>query len=109
MLPNADRAHIDIRKLADDALSSEHPRGKHKARVFESVLGLTHEDAGWLRNEILDGVLATPAHPGQISEFGEHYVVDLAIATLSGSATVRTAWIVRRGETFPRLASCYVR
>lgn len=109
MLPEPDRAHVDLRKLADYALDPEHPRGKHKAKVFASVLGLGPADAEWLRDEILKGVQIAEAKPGASDEHGMRYVVDLPITTASGSAVVRTAWIVRHGETFPRLASCYVR
>ena len=37
---------------------------------------------------------------------GDRAVVDLA--KLTGEATVRSSWIVRSGEDFPRLTSCYV-
>jgi len=39
-LPNGDRAILDIRKLEDYCLSPSHPRGRHKARVFQRVLGV---------------------------------------------------------------------
>ena len=77
--------------------------------MFASVLGLSADDAEWLRAQILDAALTTPVSSEEASEYGEHYVVDVPITTASGSAFVRTAWIVRRDETFPRLASCYVR
>jgi hypothetical protein len=38
-LPNAESAIIAIEKLRNYCLDPEHPRGKHKARVFSSVLG----------------------------------------------------------------------
>jgi hypothetical protein len=40
-VPNAERAIVEIEKLRDYCLSESHPRGKHKARVFASVLGIT--------------------------------------------------------------------
>ena len=36
-LPNGERAVIDIRKLQEYCLNSQHPRGRNKARVFASV------------------------------------------------------------------------
>ena len=39
-LPNADRAVVEMQKLVDYCLDPEHPRGKHKARVFLSSCGL---------------------------------------------------------------------
>ncbi len=47
-LPNAERAVVDIAKLRDYCLNFEHPRGRHKARVFAAALGLTTADAEML-------------------------------------------------------------
>jgi hypothetical protein len=44
-LPNGESAILDLRKIHDYCLSLVHPRGKHKARVFELVLGMTAEDS----------------------------------------------------------------
>lgn len=55
-LPNAERAILDIRKIADYCLSPEHPRGRHKARVFRDALELKQDDAEWLRHALLDGL-----------------------------------------------------
>jgi hypothetical protein len=56
-LPNAEKAVVEVRKLRDYCLSPEHPRGKHKARVFASALGLTREDAGVLREALLSAAV----------------------------------------------------
>jgi hypothetical protein len=48
-LPHGYRAILDVRKLADYCLSSPHPRGRHKARVFREALGLERTEARWLR------------------------------------------------------------
>jgi len=42
-LPNGDRADLGT-KLNDYVLNSEHRRGRHKGRVFESSLGITREN-----------------------------------------------------------------
>lgn len=52
-IPNADKAVVDIQKLTDYCLSHEHPRGKHKARMFLSALGVTTVYAGELRDALL--------------------------------------------------------
>src|ERR1700722_9013945 len=41
---------VDPRKLAEYCLSESHHRGRNKARVFRSQLGLTAADAEALRN-----------------------------------------------------------
>lgn len=44
-LPNGDKAVVDIEKIRAYCLSMVHPRGKHKARVFQAVLGISVEHA----------------------------------------------------------------
>jgi len=55
-LPNADRAVIEIEKLRDYCLSSSHPRGRHKARVFVTALGITVDDAEELKRNRKEAV-----------------------------------------------------
>jgi len=43
-LPGGDAAVVDLRKLTEYCLNPDHPRGKHKARVF-ATLGFTLENA----------------------------------------------------------------
>lgn len=43
-LPNAAKAVISRDKLLGYALSASHERGLHKARVFESALGINAEN-----------------------------------------------------------------
>ena len=107
-LPNADRAVVEIDKLTQYCLNPAHPRGRHKARVFESVLGLTAADGDPLREALLDAALREDAMPGEGDEHGQRYVIEFAITGPVGSATVRSAWIVRADEVFPRFVSCYV-
>ena len=107
-LPNADRAVVDIAKLRDYCLSTTHPRGRHKARIFGASLGMTAADAAELREAILDAVLRVDAIETEPDEFGRRFVVDFALSHRGRTAEIRTAWIVRRREEFPRLTSCYV-
>jgi uncharacterized protein DUF6883 len=108
-LPNGEQAVIDIGKLRDYSLNPEHEVGKHKARVFQAALGITIDDAEWLREEILQAVLEEEAEDGTPSIFGRKYVVDVMVIHEEKSARVRTAWIVEHGTDFPRLTSCYVK
>ena len=108
-LPNAQCAIIAIEKLRDYCLNADHPRGKHKARVFRSALGLTSEDAEWLQEEIAKGILDAECVEVGMDQFGQYFVVDLAIDAQAGGAEVRTNWIIREAEDFPRLTSSYVR
>lgn len=107
-LPNFRQAVVEIEKLRDYCLSEAHPRGKHKARVFAATLGMTSENAEELRELILQAVQNEEADLGEQDEYGQRYIVDVRIRYSGNEATVRSAWIVRSGETTPRLTSCYI-
>ncbi len=107
-LPGGEYAIVDVAKLRDYCLNPLHPRGRHKARVFASVLGLTQADAPFLRDRLLLAAREVEAAPGEVGEYGERYLLDVELAHRNRRAMVRSAWIVRRGERMPRLRSCYV-
>ena len=50
-LPNGDHAIVEIRRLLEYCLNSQHPRGRNKARVFAS-LGIREADAEELRSAL---------------------------------------------------------
>ena len=107
-LPNAERALVDMRKLRDYCLNAEHPRGQHKARVFKRALGWTADQAEDVRHRLSQAALREDATFLAADDYGQRYALDFAIQGVSGVVTVRSLWIVRRGEDFPRFASCYV-
>ena|SRR3712207_2756128 len=107
-LPNAERAVVEIGKLRDYSLNTHHESGKHKARVFRSALGLTADDAEWLREKILSAAQTEEADARPASAFGENFVIDISVEREGRTALVRTSWIVEFGTDFPRLTSCYV-
>ena len=107
-LPNPGSAVVEVRKLRSYCLSLEHPRDRHKARVFASALGLTAGDTEELREALLAAALSGEVAPSREDEYGRRYMLDFPMQTEAGSATIRSGWIVRRGEDFPRLTSCFV-
>lgn len=107
-LPRAERAVVDVEKLRDYCLNPAHPRGRHKARVFASALRLFREDAEWLKAKLLDAALRDLAKKAEEDEFGQRYVLDFQCERNDTQAMIRSGWIVRRGEDFPRLITCYV-
>jgi hypothetical protein len=107
-LPNAERAVVDVRKLRHYCLNNEHPRGQHKARVFRSALGWTAEQAEDVQRRLLEAVLREDASFLGADDYGQRYALDFPVQGLGGVATVRSLWIIRYGEDFPRFASCYV-
>ena len=108
-LPNFEKAFVDITKLRDYSLNPEHESGRHKARVFRAALGLTQDDAEWLRAEILTIAGEVDAVEAELAPFGQKYVIDAEVTFNERTAIVRTAWIVENGTDVPRLVSCYVK
>ena len=107
-LPNADQAVVEIRKLRDYVLNSAHLRGRHKARVFASALGLRSEHADVLREALLIAAHEEEAVPVLSDVHGCQYVVEFLMNRGSRGARIRSVWIVRPDEDFPRFVSCYV-
>lgn len=107
-LPNANQGIVDIRKLKDYCLDPIHPRGKHKARVFERALNLTKENAEELRAEILGRMPYEEALLGEEDTYGRRYVVDFEYTREGCRARIRTCWILKAGEEAPRLTTCFV-
>ena len=96
-------------KLEDYALNMLRREGRHKARVFESVLGITADNAGVLRRALLGAA----AKSDQVEErgdsgFGVIYILRFPLSTAKGTGSVLSVWIVRHGEDFPRLATCFI-
>ncbi|WP_254565968.1 DUF6883 domain-containing protein [Oscillatoria sp. HE19RPO] len=107
-LPNAQAAFIDLDKLRNYSLNSEHHRGKHKARLFASILGLTCDDAEELQYLLAEAAQNYDAVPTENDQYGQRYCIDFAVTRLGQTATIRSNWSVRISETFPRLTSCYI-
>ncbi len=107
-LPNADNAVVDMQKLIEYCLNPEHPRGKHKARVMLSSCGMSAGHADILRDSLLDAARNLDAELSEVDDYGQRFVVDLELKGPAGTAKVRSAWIIRRNENFPRFVSCYV-
>jgi hypothetical protein len=107
-LPDGQRAVVDIAKLRDYCLDPGHPRGRFKARVFASALGLTQADAEPMRRQLLLAARDGDAALAGRDEYGERYTIDFDLTHGTRRARIRSAWIILRGEGIPRLISCYV-
>jgi hypothetical protein len=107
-LPNGERADLDD-KLGEYVLNPQHEKGRHKARVFASALGITRDNAEILASALRKAAanssdaVATGDHG-----FGATFEISFQFKTEKGSARVLSAWIVRKGEDFPRLTTCFI-
>lgn len=107
LIPNSETAVVDIRKLRDYCLNSEHDDGKHKARLFASRLGMTADHAEELRQILLEVVKVQVAQLGRQDEFGQRYTLDFTIEWQNRSATLRSGWIIEHDSEIPKLTTCY--
>lgn len=101
-LPSYEKAVIPRSKLEDYALNPAHTDGRHKARLFKSILGFEKADWQKLEKIILDEL---PYHEAVFSledKWGKFYSVSLPIVGLNGNtAIVQTIWIIKKGKDYP--------
>jgi hypothetical protein len=107
-VPNGDSAIVDIAKLREYCLSSSHPRGRHKARVFFSVLTMTDAHAEELRIALLQAVRTEDAIFGTSDIYGTRYIIDFEMMRKNQAAMIRSSWIIRSNEIVPRFVTCFV-
>ena len=70
-LPDGDKAIIAQRKILDDSLSLDHDDGKHKARLFQDVLGLTRAHAAVLLDALKKAAVDGEAVSGRLDRYGQ--------------------------------------
>ena len=107
-LPNGDRADLGS-KIEDYVLNPGHWEGRHKARVFESMLGITRSN----RHVLREAILAAAMNSDEAEALGDNghgtvYVLRFPLTTANRTAMILTAWIIRHEEDFPRLITCYI-
>lgn len=107
-LPHAEQARIPTEKLVGYALDPDHPRGRHKARVFASALTITVRDWRYLHDQILERLPTAAVRSTRITPFGIAYEVIVEIDGLNGATLpVVTTWLIA-GDSPPRLTSTWV-
>jgi hypothetical protein len=106
LIPNTERAVVDIRKLRDYCLNPLHDEGKHKARLFASI-GLTANEAEELRAILLQVVKSNDARLGRRDSYGQRYIVDFLLTWRGRQSLIRSGWIIEHGTEAPRLTTCY--
>jgi len=107
-LPNGDRAEISMQKLIGYCLNSEHPSGKHKARVFESALGVTAENADILRELIQAAAVEGEIVQQDTTAFGQIFKVDWIVPDTNG-IELRTIGEITTKNPNPRLISAFIK
>ena len=100
-LPNGERADLGT-KIEDYVLNLSHWEGRHKARVFESTLGITLNNQEVLREAILEAA----ANSDEANAIGDNghgmvYVLRFPLTTANRTAMILTAWIILSGRLSP--------
>ena len=108
LLPNGNQAVVDIAKLREYCINTNHPFGKFKARVFASALGLAADDAPLLATWLLHAPQVEETQLGRTDVYGQRYIVDFYATHLGRTSRIRSCWIILAMENFPRLVTCYV-
>ena len=108
-LPNAGQAQIAQGKLVDYLLNLASPQGRGKARFFLAY-GFTPEKWQEMREAFLRHALQNDVRSTQLTEYGMKYTIEGEMPTPDGRIPwVRSVWIIRFEEDFPRLVSAYPR
>ena len=106
-LPNAENAYVAPEKLSDYLLSEAHDEGGPKSKFFRGV-GFAEAMADSLSQSlkaIASGFEVLSETP---TEHGMKYVVDGSLLSPTGQTVrVRTVWMVRTEEDFPRFVTAY--
>ena len=112
-LPNGDCALVPMCKLVGYCLNTNHSTGKHKARVFSSVLGITISNP-----EKLEALVKIAAVEGEVvrqfdTNFGQQFKVDWTVPNsedIKGNPVILpTIWEIASGGSCPRLVSAFVK
>ena len=106
LLPNADKAVIPMEKFVNYALDICHADGRHKAFVFDRVLGYTVDNASGLIANIKKNIVNYPAtHKGK-TPHGDKYEIIMQQTGANGcTANVVTGWMIDNGTDVPRLTT----
>ncbi|MGH2609174.1 MAG: DUF6883 domain-containing protein [Tepidiformaceae bacterium] len=106
-LPNAEHAVIDGRKLTEYVLDAGHGRGRHKARLFQSIMNIGPGDAGVLMDLLRQLAAEDEVDVTRETDFGIEYVLHHPLPDTDPPAALRHVWIVLHGEDVPRLVTCF--
>lgn len=101
-IPNYERAVIPRSKLEGYALDPAHTDGRHKARLFKSILGFEKADWQKLEKAFMDELPYHEAVLSRVDKWGEFYSVSLPVVGPNGkTAVVQIVWKIEIGTDFP--------
>ena len=108
-LPSGNLAVVSQEKLTEYLLNPSHPDNGGKALFFQS-LGFRRAGPESLASSLRQLAISADITEIMESAHGIKYIVDACIETQSGKTpSVRTVWIIDRGQSLPRLVTAYPR
>ncbi|KKI98296.1 DUF6883 domain-containing protein [Prochlorothrix hollandica] len=107
-LPNGHQAIIPRQKLTLYCLNPEHSSGKHKARVFKAILGITAQNVETLETLIQQAALEGAVAQQSQTPFGSQFKVDWPVPGYE-NVILRTLWEITEIQPQPRLISAFIK
>jgi hypothetical protein len=101
-IPGAERALISEEKIVRYLLNFDHPDGASKARVLAHA-GFDASRPRELEQALREQHLSSNAQIGKPSRFGVKYEITKLLSGPKGSVMATSVWMIRQGESFPRL------
>lgn len=103
-LPNSMFASTTQSKIQGYFLNSNHPVGKHKARVMNSVLGFNYNNWQELSDIIYREIQNNPVSKIVKTKFGTRYTVNITVlGKKNKSMVLKTVWQIDNTSNIPRL------
>lgn len=104
LLPNAISAATTQEKLQGYLLNTNHPQGKDKARVINSVLGYHYENWGVLSDKIFDAAQRAEVTKVQVTQHGNKYITPMRITgEKQKSMVLKVVWQIDFDSDVPRI------
>jgi hypothetical protein len=107
-LPLGEQAIIDEEKILNYLLDPLHREGKHHAELFRRLLGINRDSWTLLYQALQLAAFEADAVPGKQSEFGTKYEIRFPMTGSRGTHTILSIWMIRAGESRPRLITAFV-
>jgi hypothetical protein len=105
-LPNGDKADLG-NKIEQYCLNFNHEKGKYKAILFKAKLGITIDNADYLKNTLKKAAINENVTIFKTNNYGVHYNMKIMIKTDIGESLLLVGWIICKGEKNPQLTNCY--
>ncbi len=91
-------------------LDTDSPHGKHKAVLFDKLLGFTKENHIGLLRQLEGGAMHAEVTFHSEDKFGKRYTADITVEGMEDQrVVVRTGWIVTPESREAYLVTLYVR